>query len=65
MEDLAKFFIIAWGLWSRRNKYIYENINIPPQAAIEKGLSILLLDKDCNDLQGSIKKNIPGRMFEA
>lgn len=55
-EDLAKFFTIAWGLWSRRNKMIYVNINIHPEAVVEKALFIKLLYKECNEVYSNTKK---------
>lgn len=55
-EDLAKFFIIEWGLWSQRNEMIYEKTNTHLQAAIEKDLSTISFYKECNEVHNSKKK---------
>lgn len=39
-DDLARFFSIAWGLWRRRNKVIYEKVVVEPKVAIEEALVI-------------------------
>lgn len=37
-EHVAKFFTMAWWLWGRRNKFIYENVFIDPRTSIKKAL---------------------------
>lgn len=39
LEELAWFFSIAWELWRRRNKLVYERVKIEPKAAIEEFLA--------------------------
>lgn len=39
-EHLNRFFCIAWGLWGRRNKMIYEKLHSNPTLAIEGALAI-------------------------
>lgn len=31
-NELSKFFLIAWGLWGKHNKKLYEEANINPIA---------------------------------
>lgn len=40
VKELAKFFCIAWGLWGRRNKMIFEQCCIPPKQAIGNALAV-------------------------
>lgn len=36
---LAKFLLITWGFWFRRNKMVHEQLNLPPQQIIETALA--------------------------
>lgn len=50
-EHMAKFFALAWGLWGRRNKFIYEKI------LIDKVMIVKELYQDFSNSSGpSIKQ---------
>lgn len=40
VEECAKFFTIAWSIWERCNKLLYENLHIHPWEVIENALSL-------------------------
>lgn len=44
---LIKFLMVAWGLWGRRNKKMYEEQHTSPKFAIEQSLAILSVYTDC------------------
>lgn len=45
-EESTKFCVIAWSIWGRQNKLLYENLHIHSRVAIEKALSLLNAYKD-------------------
>lgn len=49
-EHMAKFFVLAWGLWGRRNKFIYEKI------LIDKVMIVKELYQDFSNSSGSSMK---------
>lgn len=49
MDELTSFFIIAWSLWGRRNKWIFEKLLVDPKTTIEQGLSTQALFTECHD----------------
>lgn len=52
-EDMEKFFLIAWGLWHRRNQKVHEEKVLQLEQVVEHALS---LQKDYNEVQGKSKK---------
>ncbi|XP_042950031.1 uncharacterized protein LOC122282138 [Carya illinoinensis] len=39
-DVLATFLVVAWGLWNRRNKFIYEDVSLHITTAINSALSL-------------------------
>lgn len=74
IELLAYFFVLAWGVWGQRNKWLYEKVITHPKAA-----SLLSLFIDCSKTitltlntvgcwqpleSGFLKLNIDGANFD-
>lgn len=79
VEDFLNFFVISKSLWERRNKKIYENIEIEPKQAIERAVSnqTLVLERNLTlthklsqagrwepPEKGTLKLNVDGASFE-
>lgn len=47
LEGLSLLFVIAWGIWCRRNKHIYEDIATSPYIAISNVLAYQSMHYDC------------------
>lgn len=47
-KDFTKFFLIAWGLWSWRNKKIFKNASLTLELVIENTLFNDVFFIDCN-----------------
>lgn len=45
-ENLTRFFTIAWDFWDRRNKMVYNHINLHPHFAAENALALTFLHKE-------------------
>ncbi|KAG7967769.1 hypothetical protein I3843_08G116200 [Carya illinoinensis] len=39
-DVLATFLVVAWGLWNRRNKFIYEDASLTINTAVNNALSL-------------------------
>lgn len=67
-EGLAKFFPFAWGVWGRRNKQIFDNVELTPKMVIERALALQSLQKECTkktsqQLCTSYKWKLPPKGF--
>lgn len=57
VEEFERFFVIAWSLWERRNKKLYEKKKESPSSTIERALAYYSLFVDCSDsLRRDLKK---------
>lgn len=52
VELLSNFFVIAWCIWRRINKLIYEKATLPPQSTFDWALSYQALFSDCCKTKG-------------
>lgn len=46
-EMLPHFFVLAWGVWSKRNKWLYEHSQTHPKAAFDKAFPLQLFFSKC------------------
>lgn len=56
--ELEKFFLIAWRIWGKRNKIIYEEVLVTPKVAVEQALSIQDFFIECSKVSMRDERNV-------
>lgn len=56
--DFKTFFVIAWSLWGRQNKSLYEQLNESPTSTIEGALDFTSIYLNCSKAPRSELKHI-------
>lgn len=54
------FFLIAWGIWYRRNKMVHDKLCVEPKQVIEYALSMLKIHKELKDIPSTVAGSHPG-----